>query len=118
MAAVEQAVMARFFTAETLAAENPRVETTRTTLLATNPSGYAGCCGAIIGMNNIPLLSGITAPALLIVGDRDVSTPWEGHGELLAREIPGVQVCRLNTAHLANIEDPSGFAASVLNFIT
>ena len=118
MAAVESTVMGRFFTAETLAAGNPAVETERATLLATDPMGYAGCCGAIIGMNNIPLLPRITAPSLLIVGDRDVSTPWEGHGEVLAREIPGVQVRRLNTAHLANIEDPRGFSSAILNFVT
>ena len=116
MAPVEEMVMSRFFTAETLAAGNPRVETARATLASTNPVGYAGCCGAIVAMNNIPLLSRITAPTLIVVGDRDVSTPWEGHGEILAREIPGARVCRLNTAHLANLEEPAAFAEAIVKF--
>jgi len=41
---------------------------------------------------------------LVIVGDRDVATPWEGHGEILVREIPGVRVLHLPAAHISNIE--------------
>ena len=117
MAAVAQAVMGRFFTAESLASENPRVETTRTTLLATDPVGYAGCCGAIIGMDNRSLLAKISRPTLVIVGDRDVSTPWEGHGEVLVAGIAGAQLCRLPVAHLANIEAPAAFAQAILRFV-
>ena len=88
----------------------------RATLLATDPVGYAGCCGAILAMDNRPLLPKISCPTLVIVGDRDVSTPWEGHGELLIAGIAGAQLCRLPAAHLANIEVPQEFTAAVLNF--
>ena len=118
MAAVEQAVMGRFFTAETLSKGDPRVETARATLVATDPAGYAGCCGAIIAMDNRTLLNTITTPTLVIVGDRDVSTPWEGHGDVLVEGIPGAQLCRLPTAHLANIEAPGEFAEAILKFVT
>ena len=116
MAAVEPAVMGRYFTAETLAGASPRVATTRATLLATDPVGYAGCCAAILQMDNRPLLPKISCPTLVIVGDSDVSTPWEGHGELLIAGIAGAQLSRLPAAHLANLEAPREFTAAVLNF--
>jgi 3-oxoadipate enol-lactonase len=118
IAAVEAIVMGRFFLPETLASHNVAAETVRANFLTTNPVGYAGCCGAIIAMDNRPLLPRIATPALLIVGDHDVSTPWEGHGELLAAGIGGIKVCRLPTAHIANIEAPADFSAAILNFVT
>src|SRR5205085_11164787 len=50
-------------------------------------------------------------------GDRDVSTPWAGHGDVLAREIPGARVVHLPAAHLSNIERPRSFTSAVLNFL-
>jgi 3-oxoadipate enol-lactonase len=116
MAAVEPAVMGRFFTAQTLAARNPAVESVRANLLATNPVGYAGCCAAIIAMDNRPLLERIKTPTLVIVGDSDVATPWEGHGEILVRDISGAKACHLHAAHLANIESPAKFARAITEF--
>ena len=41
----------------------------------------------------------IRVPTLVIGGDRDVSTPWEGHGDLLAARIPGAKQAVLPAAH-------------------
>jgi 3-oxoadipate enol-lactonase / 4-carboxymuconolactone decarboxylase len=51
------------------------------------------------------------------VGERDVATPWSGHGEILAREIPEAQVLHLPAAHLSNIERPRSFTAALFNFL-
>jgi 3-oxoadipate enol-lactonase/4-carboxymuconolactone decarboxylase len=51
------------------------------------------------------------------VGERDVSTPWSGHGEILAREIAGSRVVHLPTAHISNIERPRSFTAAILEFL-
>ena len=59
----------------------------------------------------------IKAPTLVIVGDHDVSTPWSGHGERLAREIPGAKVLHLAAAHLSNMERPRSFSAALLEFL-
>jgi 3-oxoadipate enol-lactonase/4-carboxymuconolactone decarboxylase len=46
-----------------------------------------------------------------------LATPWVGHGEILAREIPGAKVVRLTAAHLSNIERPRSFTAALLDFL-
>ena len=87
--------MQRFFSARTLASANPAAESVRTVLLATNPVGYAGCCAAIRDMDHRPLLGRIQAPTLVIGGDQDLSTPWAGHGDVLADGIPGARAVQL-----------------------
>jgi 3-oxoadipate enol-lactonase/4-carboxymuconolactone decarboxylase len=68
-------------------------------------------------MDHTGLLAGIRVPTLIIVGDRDVSTPWAGHGELLVREIPNARVVHLPTAHLSNLERPRSFRCALLDFL-
>ena len=113
MAAIEPAVMQRFFTSPS----GPAAESIRTTLRYTDPAGYAGCCAAIRDMDHRPLLPSIAVPTLVIAGDRDVSTPWTGHGDLLASQIPGARAIRLAAAHLSNLERPSGFTSVLLHFL-
>ncbi|HUK18135.1 MAG TPA: 3-oxoadipate enol-lactonase [Bryobacteraceae bacterium] len=117
MAALEPAVMGRFFQPERLAANPPSVAAIRRVLLASNPVGYAGCCAAVRDMDQRLLLSSISTPTMVIVGDRDVSTPWQGHGEILAQSIAGSQVHRLPTAHLSNLEAPRAFTAALSRFL-
>lgn len=117
MKAIADVAMQRFFSAETLAQKNPHAVSVRSVLLGTDPVGYAGCCMAIRDMDHRNLLTEIRVPALVIVGDNDVSTPWEGHGEVLAREIPGARVVRLPAAHVSNIEKPRSFNHALLEFL-
>jgi 3-oxoadipate enol-lactonase/4-carboxymuconolactone decarboxylase len=117
MAAIAEAVMGRFFTAESVAANPPAVASIRQVLLSTNVAGYAGCCSAIRDMDQVPLLPAIRAATLIVTGDHDVSTPWSGPGELLAREIRGAIVEHLPTAHLSNLERPRSFNAALLKFL-
>jgi 3-oxoadipate enol-lactonase/4-carboxymuconolactone decarboxylase len=117
MRAIEEAVMQRFFSARTLAAPNPVAESIRAVLLATNPSGYAGCCAAIRDMDHRPLLPRIQAPTLVIGGDHDLSTPWAGNGEVLANGIPGARAVQLPATHLSNVERPSSFNRAIFDFL-
>ncbi len=117
MAAVVDAVMGRFFSPETLAREDADVASARRTLLNTDPRGYAGCCAAIRDMDQTGLLQQIRVPTLIIVGDRDVSTPWAGHGEVLAREIQNSRAVHLPTAHLSNLERPRSFSSALFDFL-
>jgi len=118
MHAIEEAVMQRFFTARTLAATNPMAESMRAVLLATNPVGYAGCCAAVRDMDHRPILRRIQTPVLVIAGDEDLSTPWEGHGQVLAAEIAGARAVTLaGAAHLSNIEQPSAFVEALIPFL-
>lgn len=117
MTGIADAAMQRFFSARTLGRGLPMVESMRATLLATQPAGYAGCCAAIRDMDHTALLGQIRTPTLVIAGDRDVSTPWDGHGEILVRSIPGALALRLPTAHLSNLEKPSSFNTALLEFL-
>lgn len=114
---LEPTFLERSFSAETLARREPRVDSLRRTFLGTNPAGYAGCCAAIRDMNQTSLLPEIRVPTLIIAGSKDAGTPWEGHGEVLAREIPRTRAVRLDAAHLSNIERPRSFTAALLDFL-
>lgn len=116
-AAVADAAMQRFFSKETWDRRDPRAASIRATFLSTDRFGYAGCCAAIRDMDQTSLLAKIQAPTLVIAGDRDVSTPWEGHGEVLARGIKNSTVVRLDAAHLSNLERPRSFSAALLDFL-
>jgi 3-oxoadipate enol-lactonase/4-carboxymuconolactone decarboxylase len=117
MAAVENAVMERYFSPRLSASSNPQVATTRTALLAANSVGYAGCCAAIRDMDQRPLLGRIRVPTLVIGGTLDAATPWEGHGDLLAASIPEARSALFEAAHLSNVELPSAFTNAVLDFL-
>lgn len=117
MAAIVDMAMQRFFSPETLARGDPNASSVRAMLLGTDPIGYAGCCAAIRDMDHTGLLRQISVPTLVIVADRDVSTPWAGHGEILAHEIPGARVIHLPAAHLSNLEQPRSFTVALLEFL-
>jgi 3-oxoadipate enol-lactonase/4-carboxymuconolactone decarboxylase len=117
MRAIEDSVMQRFFSARTLASGNPVAESVRGVLLATNPVGYAGCCAAIRDMDHRALLDRIQTPTLVIGGDQDLSTPWVGHGDVLAAGIPGARAVQLAATHLSNVERPASFTAALFDFL-
>lgn len=117
MAAILDLAMQRFFSPGTLAGGDVYAHSVKSVLLATDPVGYAGCCAALRDVDNRDRLRDIRVPTLVIVGDRDVSTPWEGHGELLVSGISRARPVRLPTAHLSNIERPRSFTAALLEFL-
>jgi 3-oxoadipate enol-lactonase/4-carboxymuconolactone decarboxylase len=117
MAAIADAALSRFFSEPFRRARPEVVDTVRSTLLATPAAGYAGCCAAIRDMALIDALGGIMVPTLVIAGSRDVSTPFKGHGELIATAVPGAQARILDAAHLACVEAPDEFASAVAAFL-
>jgi 3-oxoadipate enol-lactonase / 4-carboxymuconolactone decarboxylase len=117
MAAVVDLAMKRFFSSETTAGGEAHRGSIRSVLLNTNPVGYLGCCAALRDVDTRQSLPQIQVPTLVIAGDRDLSTPWEGHGETLAHEIPNAQSIRLPAAHLSNLELPRSFSAALLEFL-
>jgi 3-oxoadipate enol-lactonase/4-carboxymuconolactone decarboxylase len=115
MPAVAETAMQRFFSGERQTSTS--AQSVRAVLLGTDPSGYAACCAALRDFNNRNELGQIKAPTLIIAGDQDPSTPWEGNGEVLAREIPGAKSVRLRGAHLSNLEQPRSYTAALLEFL-
>ena len=117
MAAIVDLAMQRFFSGETLVAENPYSASIRSVLLGTPLDGYVGCCAALRDMDHTGILRDIRVPTMVIVGERDVSTPWAGHGEILARDIARARVVHLQGAHLSNIERPHSFTTALIEFL-
>ena len=116
MAGIADLAIGRFFSPETWT-NSSEAASVRSVLVGTSPEGYIGCCAALRDADLTPLLPQIKVPTLILVGDRDVSTPWAGHGELLAQAIAGSRVVHLPAAHLSNIERPHSFSAALLDFL-
>ena len=104
---VADAVVARWLT-PAYAEEHPElVAELRAMLVATDPTGYAECCGAIERMDLRDELGRITAPTLVISAAGDEATPPE-HQRLIAASIPGARLERVEpAAHLAAVERPA-----------
>jgi 3-oxoadipate enol-lactonase/4-carboxymuconolactone decarboxylase len=117
MSAVVDVAMQRFFSPDTFSKQNPHVASIRSVFLGTDPVGYLGCCAALRDMNHGDILRQIKVPTLVISGDHDVATPWSGHGERLAQEIPRAKALHLEAAHLSNIERPHSFTTALLEFL-
>ena len=115
MRAIVDMVMQRFFSPDKQ--ESSWAQSTRSVLLGTDPKGYAACCAALRDADTRAALSKISVPAVVIGSDKDPSTPWQAHGAILARDIPGVKAVQMQTAHLSNLEQPRSFTTSVLDFL-
>ncbi len=115
MPAVADAVMQRFFSPARQASTYG--QSTKLVLLGTDPAGYNGCCAALRDLNTKNDLKKISTRTLVIGSDADPSTPWEGNGDILAREIPGAKSVVLQGTHLSNLEQPRAFTAALLEFL-
>lgn len=108
--------MERFFSEEFRRDHPEEVRRTRIALLAMDPRGYAGCAAAIRDMALEGRLTDIACPTLVVTGKKDISTPFEGHGEHLVSVIPGARHLSLDCAHLAPMEQPTQLAAAISEF--
>ena len=114
MAAIADLAMGRFLSD---AASPTTCQTVRRQLLSMDAEGYAGCAAAIRDMDLAPRLAAIAALTLVVTGSRDISTPFEGHGEHLVSHIPGAAHASLDAAHLAPLEAPEALASAIIAFL-
>jgi len=116
MAAVADAVLARWFT-QAFAEDAPaEIERIRSMLLATPVEGYAACCAAVRDMDLRESLAAITVPTLVIAGTSDQATPPETN-RTIADAIAGAEMIELRAAHLSNIEAAEDFNRTVRGFL-
>jgi 3-oxoadipate enol-lactonase/4-carboxymuconolactone decarboxylase len=118
MAAIVDAVMARFFSDDFRRDHAPEVQTIRDHFLRLNLEGYAGCCAAIRDMALLDRIARIAAPTLVIAGSEDIATPFEGHGSEILKRIPDAGLEMMPAAHIAPMEMPCVFAANVTAFLS
>ncbi len=116
LAAIVDANMERWFTNEFRERSPQTIARIRDMFLATNVEGYVACGQAIRDMDHRPLLPRINVPTLVIAGRHDPATTLEA-GEFIAQHIPHARLAVLDTAHIANMEQPKAYADTVLGFL-
>jgi 3-oxoadipate enol-lactonase len=104
---IADAVVGRWLT-PAYAQQHPElVAELRAMLVATDPEGYAACCGAIERMDLREALARISAPTLVVSGAQDQAIPPE-HQQRIADAIPGARLETLDpAAHVAPVEQPA-----------
>lgn len=116
MEPVTETIVGRSFTAEFREREPQQADRFRAMILGADPAGYVGACAAVRDMDLRDRLGLIEAPALVVIGEHDVSTPPD-RGQYLVERIPGAQKVVLPTAHLSNLEATEDFNRIVLSFL-
>src|SRR5688572_15569145 len=100
-------------------AANPQVlQNVQNMIRGTTTLGYLGVSAAFLGLNLEDKLPQIKAPTMYISGAEDkLGGPPELMAEL-AKKVPGAQHRSVpKAAHIANIENPSGFNSLVADFL-
>ena len=116
LAAIVDANMERWFTPAFRERSPEAIAQIRGMFLATSVEGYVACAHAIRHMDHRPLLMKISAPTLVIAGRHDPATSLEA-GEFIVQHAPNAKLVVLETAHIANIEQPQLYADTVLEFL-
>jgi 3-oxoadipate enol-lactonase len=116
LAALVDATIERWFTAQFRHRSPQAVARIREMFLSTDLEGYVGCGGAIRDMDNRSLLAKVSVPTLVIAGRHDMGTTLEA-GQFIAEHIPGAELVVLETAHIANVEQPQAYTDTVLKFL-
>jgi 3-oxoadipate enol-lactonase len=117
MAAVRDAVLARFLS-EGFRQRHPEVVRQIGEMIqATNPTGYIGACAALRDGDLREMVPTIHVPSLIIAGALDESTPLSQSQELHAAIMGSELVVLHEAAHLSNVEQPDEFSKAVLGFL-
>jgi 3-oxoadipate enol-lactonase len=116
MAAIEPAVMGRWFTQRFLADPTPMLARMKEVFLGLSPEGYVACCAAVRDMDQRESIARVTAPTLVIAGTHDASTT-PAMGEYMVGKITGARYTELDAAHISNVEAPERFTEALAGFV-
>ena len=112
--ALADIAMERWFTPEFTLQEPDRVARTRGIFVVTDDEGYAACCDAIAEWDFTERLGEITAPTMVVGGQRD-PTVAPDRSRALAAAIPGAALALIpGAAHLTAVSHPQELATAVL----
>lgn len=117
-AAIADLAMQRFLSPAFTAGQPVVAESVRRNLIAMAHEGYAGAGAAIRDMDLIGRIPALACPTLVVVGERDASTPFAGHGENLIAAIPDAALEQLDCGHLAPLEAPAALAGALRAFLS
>jgi 3-oxoadipate enol-lactonase len=117
LAAIADGIMNIWFTPGFRARAPETIARMKKMLTETSVNGYLASCESVRDMDHRDLLPKITAPTLVLAGKHDQSTPLEA-AEFMHANIPGSALVVLDTAHIANVEQPAAYNETVMNFLT
>lgn len=118
MAGIADSMLPKLLTPETVSKRPEVVKRVRDMMLKTKPEGAAG---ALLGMaerdDQTSLLSQISCPTLILVGQEDQITPVKD-SEKMHREIAGSRLVVIeNAAHVSNLERTEQFNEELTRFL-
>ncbi|HTR07225.1 MAG TPA: 3-oxoadipate enol-lactonase [Paraburkholderia sp.] len=116
LAALADATMARWFTADFRHSHAQTVAQIRDVLLRTPSEGYAMACEALRDFDVEARLGQLRVPTLAVAGRYDNGTP-ASVTQALAKSIEGSHFVVLDAAHLAPVEESHRFTALLETFL-
>lgn len=117
IAAVADAVIGGWLTADFREREPDATAKMKAMLLATPVEGYLAACEALSTLDQRALLPKIKSSVLVIAGKQDNATPVAA-GEFIRANIPGASMTLLDAAHISNVEQSHAFTEAVVGFLT
>lgn len=108
----------RWFTDDFKAAHPDLLDSVRNMIRRTDPLGYYGCIAAFLTLDFSAGLGHVGAPTLFVSGaDDHLGGPPEIMAELAAA-VPGARhVSVPHAAHIANVQNPAGYYAAIVDFL-
>ncbi len=117
MEAVLPSSLERWFTPDTMAARPDLIDRVSKTVLADDPAIHAAIWDIIADFDVSDRLGEIRCPTLVLVGDRDPSTP-PSSAAVLAGGIPNAEMVIVpNTSHMVILEAPDAVNAEIKRFL-
>jgi 3-oxoadipate enol-lactonase len=117
MEAVLQSSLERWFTPETRARRPDIVDRISKTILADDPEVHAAIWDIISRFEVQDRLSAIKVPTLVLVGERDPSTP-PAAASAIAERIPGAKMIVIpDVSHIVTVEAPAAVNAAMQTFL-
>jgi pimeloyl-ACP methyl ester carboxylesterase len=119
MAPIGDSMLPKLLTPETVARRPEAVKRVRDMMMKTKPEGAAA---ALLGMaardDQTELLSKVSVPTLILVGEHDAITPV-ADSEKMQAKIPGARLKIIESAgHVSNIEQADVFNQEVKSFLS
>ena len=116
MRGLAETTPARWFTASYREDHTAEMERIQQMIAATDPDGYAGCCGVLRDTDLTNQVAAISAPCLVITGKHDPATSAL-HGWALHQCLRNSKYLELDASHLSAWERAEEFGAAVVEFL-
>lgn len=107
----------RWLTPATRAARPEAADRLAAMIRGTDPAGYRSCAAALKGLDYLKDLGRLTVPTVYVVGTEDAAAPPAAM-RAMAEVTPDARLATVqDAAHIANVDNPEGFAKAIAGFL-